>query len=110
MYTARDIDVVTSIIRKNIETLRAVYLFGSYAQGTQKKDSDIDVAAIVSDMPRGLEKQRVMNTLYNQFGDKNYTVDVLFKPANEFEKDRNIPVTLSYAIASKGKLLWQKID
>ena len=52
--TTKEIDLdILNIVKKYVEkitkefTITAVYLFGSYAKGTEHKDSDIDVAIIL---------------------------------------------------------------
>ncbi len=39
-----------SSVRKVLPT-RGIYLYGSYVRGTQNKDSDIDIAVIVDELP-----------------------------------------------------------
>jgi len=36
---------------RRILTVRGIYLYGSYARGTAGKDSDIDIAVVVDEMP-----------------------------------------------------------
>ena len=52
--TTKEIDLdILNIVKKYVEkitkefTITAVYLFGSYAKGTEHEDSDIDVAIIL---------------------------------------------------------------
>ncbi len=36
---------------RNILSVRGIYLYGSWARGTAEKDSDIDIAVIVDELP-----------------------------------------------------------
>ncbi len=41
------------ILKKNRFAFTQIWLFGSYAKGKGKKDSDIDIAVVASQLPRG---------------------------------------------------------
>ena len=41
-------DIIINLLRDNIPQLKLIYLFGSYAQGTQHRNSDIAVLADVT--------------------------------------------------------------
>ncbi len=42
------------VVRREGERFRSAYLFGSHARGEERRDSDVDVAVILSDMPDSL--------------------------------------------------------
>lgn len=48
----------TAALRKANYPFSAVYLFGSYAKGNSRKDSDIDVAVFSRELDRDLDKAR----------------------------------------------------
>jgi predicted nucleotidyltransferase len=110
MYSINDLEKVTVIFRNNVKGLKEIHLFGSYARGDERDDSDLDIAAIVTTRPEGIERQNVLNALYKELGENNITADIVFKPAGEFEIDKTIPVTLAYTIANEGKLIWKTDD
>lgn len=39
-------NIIINLLQDNIPQLRLIYLFGSYAQGTQHRNSDIDIAVL----------------------------------------------------------------
>ncbi|MBN1258539.1 nucleotidyltransferase domain-containing protein [Candidatus Peregrinibacteria bacterium] len=41
------------VLKKNRFAFIQIWLFGSYAKGKAKKDSDIDIAVVASKLPRG---------------------------------------------------------
>jgi predicted nucleotidyltransferase len=43
-----ELELITNAVKANI-TAEAIYLFGSYANGTQNTDSDIDIYIVVPD-------------------------------------------------------------
>ncbi|MGL5470371.1 MAG: type II toxin-antitoxin system antitoxin, partial [Shewanella sp.] len=40
---------IIKLLRDNIPKLQLIYLFGSYSQGTQHRNSDIDIAVLAAD-------------------------------------------------------------
>lgn len=42
-----------NVLKKNRIEFKQIYLFGSHANGKATKDSDIDVAVVISRLPRG---------------------------------------------------------
>ena len=46
----RAIEYYLKLIRQKYEGIEKVYLFGSYAKGKSKKESDIDLALIFNDL------------------------------------------------------------
>jgi len=80
------LDTIKIYIEKVGEQYRldAVYLFGSYAKGTQNKDSDIDLAIISKDVnDRINDRINMMNMTWK------INVDIEPHPynTNEFNKD-----------------------
>lgn len=47
-----DLDIIRDSILKQIDDVRAIYLFGSVAKGTEKKGSDYDVLILVQKLPK----------------------------------------------------------
>ncbi|KJS69418.1 MAG: hypothetical protein JL50_01880 [Peptococcaceae bacterium BICA1-7] len=106
-YKKVDHDVLSNIpglIEKlsSDSEIAAIYLFGSYAEGKQNINSDIDLAILlVMEFPadRYLEKK----------------LDLLALAVSELKTDEvdlvilnQAPVTLTYQVFCKGKLLWGK--
>ncbi|MDD5673221.1 MAG: nucleotidyltransferase domain-containing protein [Chitinivibrionales bacterium] len=108
MYSSEDFDEIIRIFKKYIPDLKALYLFGSYATGTATEKSDADIAVIVGKKPDWEERHKLLNNLWNELGEKRYLVDIIIKQETDFEKDRDLTVTLSHTIVHEGKVLWKK--
>ena len=99
----KDLD---SIVREinNLLPEAKVYLFGSYASGTQQEDSDLDLCVVV---PR-LHDRR-MEIVYNircAIDDlTKLPMDILLYTTDEFERNSRLRPTLQYTISQKGVLL-----
>lgn len=56
-----------TFIKKQEPSLKKAYLFGSYARGTDRKDSDIDLAVIFSDLKDTFDMQVKLMKLRRNF-------------------------------------------
>jgi len=83
-----------------------IFLFGSHAYGTPKKDSDYDFYVVLKD---GMENPLiVMQKIYEYMCDTNYIpVDVLANYKSRFEQRSTLP-TIERTIANKGVLLYER--
>lgn len=81
-----------------------VYLFGSYAKGTQREDSDIDLCVVAPEY-----EERRMRVLYSIRvairGTTKLPIDVLAFTDEEFERRSKMKPTIQYIIANEGVLL-----
>jgi predicted nucleotidyltransferase len=99
-------DDLNAIVQKINEILpeAKVYLFGSYATGKQRKDSDLDICVVAPEY-----KERRMEVLYlirvAIRGATKLPVDVLAFTNEEFERRSKMKPTIQYAIAKEGVLL-----
>jgi len=107
MYSSKDINNIADIILRKMSNVVSIYLFGSYAKGTARDDSDIDIAILLKKLPDWRERKNVLNQIYNEAGAFNYNVDFLIKSKESFESEKTLP-TLSRVIEREGKLLWTK--
>ncbi len=107
MYSSKDINNITDIVLRKMKDVVSIYLFGSYAKGTARDDSDIDIAILLKKLPDWRERKNVLNQIYNEAGVFNYNVDFLIKSKDSFESEKTLP-TLSRVIEREGKLLWTK--
>jgi predicted nucleotidyltransferase len=62
--------------------VKKAYLFGSFAKGKEREESDIDIAVIVENMPDFFSTQRFLMRLRRQ-------VDLRIEPHPIMEKDFN---------------------
>ena len=88
------------------EGCEKIFLFGSYAYGTPKKNSDYDFYVILKD---GMENPLlVMQKIYEYMCDTNYiSVDVLANYKSNFELHSTQPM-LERTVANKGVLLYER--
>lgn len=95
-----------SILETVGETCEKIFLFGSYAYGTPRQDSDYDFYVVLKD---GAENPLLtLQKIYEYMGDTNYTpVDVLANYKSNFEF-RSTQPTLERTIAKKGMVLFER--
>lgn len=75
------INAYMTLIPDNIGVKKA-YLFGSFAKGTEKADSDIDIALILKDIPDFFSMQRMLRKLRRK-------IDLRIEPHPIEENDFN---------------------
>lgn len=95
-------------IRRAAETLlqaapegSIVILFGSYADGTANKDSDLDFL-VVEPLSKDLFGE--MARFSRLLGDLLIPADVVVVSRDSFERFRNTPNTIAYEASRKGKI------
>ena len=100
----KDLCEVKNILKNNLETLidsygiKLIYIFGSYAKGTNGKDSDLDIAVFLEDNYNPLDKL----TLIGEFTDifKRNDIDlVILNNANS---------VLKHQVIKYGKLVYME--
>jgi predicted nucleotidyltransferase len=81
-----------------------VFLFGSYASGKQKKDSDLDICIVAQNYTA--RRIEVMHTIRDAVADKiTLPLDILLFKSEEFQKNSLLRPTIEYTIAKEGVLL-----
>ncbi len=88
----------TSVI-KTIYDCRQVFLFGSYARGTNRDESDIDIAVILGEFENAIDIQLELMRLRRK-------IDSRIEPHPFREKDFNSSNPVAYEILKYG----QRID
>ena len=107
MYSSSDFEEIKEIVISAVPSVESIFLFGSYARGTAREQSDIDVAILLTRDLEWRERNSVLNRLYGAAAKKGYNVDFLLKGADKFREDRLLP-TMSRVIQREGRLLWTK--
>lgn len=108
MYSEKDFQILTDIFLANVPGMKALFLFGSYGRGTASEDSDMDIAALIERPVQREEKINILGRLWQILGPMGYRTDIILKANEEFERDKDYPVTISYQINREGRLLWTK--
>lgn len=94
-----DLEKITKIILKHHPNCQAIYLFGSYASGEQKENSDVDLAVLLAPSKNEKTVNFVMSDLQSELEKAlNKDVDLL--------NLRNISTVFQFQIISKGKLIF----
>jgi predicted nucleotidyltransferase len=100
---------VEAFIVQAIERLRralsplAVYLYGSYAYGSPRPDSDIDLLVVVEQSPlSAFERDAIA---YRALGDIPFPIDVQVYTKAEFDERSALTVSFERTVKLKGKLI-----
>jgi uncharacterized protein len=75
--------------------LKKAYLFGSYAQGNEHKDSDIDIAVVIGKMDDFFSIQMELMRLRR-------TIDLRIEPHPIWEEDFNMQNPFAFEIKNPG--------
>jgi len=105
MINQKDIDAMVRTIVQEVHPVRII-LFGSYATGEAKKDSDIDLCIIQKDN-FGKNKSRRQETakLYKALSSYSIPKDLLLFSENELNQKNN--QHLIQPIQEQGKVLYE---
>jgi predicted nucleotidyltransferase len=98
---------ITEIVNRLVEGLHPerIYLFGSYARGTQIAGaSDIDLLVVVpdSELPRHQREAHSYDLLWGT----TRAVDLIVLTRNEFVTALQVKTSLPRAVEEKGKLIY----
>jgi predicted nucleotidyltransferase len=98
------IDTIKNIIVKTLP-VEQIYLFGSYAYGSPRQDSDLDFYVIMNDDApyRDIEAMGMVDVAIS--GHKSLPTDVLVIKKSKFQYRLSAP-TLEHEVAEKGKLIY----
>ena len=107
MYSVGEIRKIKDIILKVIDA-EQIILFGSYARGDYKKDSDIDLMVILEKKINRKEKNRILDKMAVTFFENNLNIDLLIETKKDIEKYRNIIGTIIKPVLEQGRTLWKK--
>lgn len=89
--------LICNHLQKSVSNLLAIYAFGSRIQGTANKDSDLDLAIMVTGYAEPLQLWDLSNELANQL---HYEVDLLDL--------RAVSTVMQYQVITTGRRLWAK--
>ena len=100
----QNLDEISQIIADTVP-VESIYLFGSYAYGTQNKNSDIDLYVVFKDemAMRELDAIRTIRTAIDPV--KKMPMDILGLKKNRFD-DWKLYATLERKIAREGIKLY----
>ncbi|MCD4813277.1 nucleotidyltransferase domain-containing protein [bacterium] len=82
-----------------------IILFGSYARGTNTRDSDVDLLIIMEHVRSKHEQQIAIRMLLQDVG---VSKDIIVTSNDEFRRNKNIIGTVAYPAAREGKILYAR--
>jgi predicted nucleotidyltransferase len=83
--------------------LLLLILYGSVAKSKAKKDSDIDIFAVVANK----ESREVLFDIASEYLRKGILISIIAETPNEFRKLKNFPFTRT--VLSEGEILYGKV-
>ena len=99
-----DLNIIKESVLQSVPA-EAIYLFGSYAYGTPREDSDIDIYVVVPDGTRDLSELYADIIGHIRENRGRLDLDLLMGCSNVFNRRKNGP-TLERVIAQKGVVLY----
>ncbi|VEF25386.1 Predicted nucleotidyltransferases [Shewanella baltica] len=87
--------IIINLLQDNIPQLRLIYLFGSYAQGTQHRNSDIDIAVLADVTVDNIARWQLAQKLASALDTDVDLVDL-----------RTASTVLCQQVVTQGKRLW----
>lgn len=101
---SKQISLLKDCIITSISPLK-VYLFGSFAEGTNKAESDYDFYVIVNDDEENL-LELTKKAYRSMRGKKDRPVDIVIVRKSKFEERKNWKLSLEREVDNKGVLLY----
>ena len=84
--------------------LNKIILFGSQARGTADDRSDVDLLVLTSNIN---DRYALMRELRGKLLPLKYAFDVIAITPEEFERDRDIPGTISRYASLEGEIIYE---
>lgn len=102
MITREQIDAVTQkIITEYLP--EKIILFGSYAQGMETADSDLDILIVKDGSGPVVQRNRDARRLLREF---MFPIDIIVKTRDEFETFKDIIGSVVYSANKYGRVLY----
>ncbi|MFN0036349.1 MAG: nucleotidyltransferase domain-containing protein [Saprospiraceae bacterium] len=107
MVTAAQLKEIVQILVDECRPEKII-LFGSYAQGVAKDDSDLDLAIVKkSDLPQHKRSAEFRKALRANGRRWFFGMDILVYTPEEIETGKNFPHSFVHEILSTGKVLYE---
>ncbi|HDN83496.1 MAG TPA: nucleotidyltransferase domain-containing protein [Candidatus Altiarchaeales archaeon] len=103
-----DEEILKEIIRRIVSVIdpEKIVLFGSYAYGEPKKESDLDLLVIIKESSLPRYKRSV--PIYRALAGILIPKDIIVYTEKEVEEWRNVPLAFITTIIRKGKVIYEK--
>ncbi len=101
-----DDQLVSEVVQRILKVVRPerIILFGSAAEGTMTRDSDIDLLVIEQDFKNEREESV---RLRSALGDLDTPVDIFAMTPERFEETKNVIGGLAYPANKYGKVIYE---
>ena len=98
---------VNEIVRRIVERFHPerIILFGSYARGETKSDSDLDVMVV---MPVDGSRRQKANEIDLLLADRTVPMDVIVVTPEQYERQRGIIGTIVREAVREGKVMYER--
>ena len=107
MYSKQDIEKLIELILQVLSPEKII-LFGSYATGKYKEESDIDLMILLNKKIDRKEKQKKMYELRTLFFDYGFVVNLILNSVTHFNDYKNYIGSINYSVNKYGKELWAR--
>jgi predicted nucleotidyltransferase len=105
---ALSVDIINKIVQNLVKEFapEKIILFGSYAWGRPKKDSDLDLFVIISEsdsppVQRAIRAHRCLRGV-------DFSKDILVRTRSEVEKFMNVHASLEAQVLEEGKIIYER--
>jgi uncharacterized protein len=106
MISKEQIELLKQKITNSIEPEKVI-LFGSYSDGTQNENSDLDLLVIVKDS-NDSRLQRARKLRKSLWGIVSAPKDILVYTEREIEHWKNIEFSFIYDVIKHGKVIYER--
>lgn len=107
LQETKEIEILKNCLITTLNPAK-IYLFGSFAEGKQKQDSDFDFYVIMHNNTN--ERMLSLTTkAYKAINNlRTRAVDIIVNKQNRFDSRKNLSLTLENEVAKKGVLVYGK--
>ena len=101
----KELDLIKQSVLAVVPETEAIYLFGSYAYGTPREDSDLDIFVVIPDSVEERPVDIMVDIMGNVHRKIKTPVDIIANKASVFHHRKQGP-TLQRVIAQKGVCIY----
>lgn len=104
------LDNLISTIIATVPT-EAIYIFGSYARGEERSDSDLDIYVIVSDENKNTFDYAVdiRMAFFGRYSEDHLSKDILCSTNTQFEQSKKDLSKVEYAVSTEGIKIYERL-